>query len=129
MPDWARTCAISIAAGRCALGVSALVAPHALRVWVGDLADEPGAVVLGRALGARDVAIGVPTLVALVRDDADLAALLVAAGGLADLVDATASTLGWSGLPRRGRYAVLAASAGSAVVSALAARRLACRRH
>src|SRR5690348_1882163 len=61
-----RHAATAVAAGRVALGVAALARPSVpARPWVGASADELGARVFGRALGARDIALGLGALAAL----------------------------------------------------------------
>lgn len=58
-----RTVARAIAAGRVAFGVGMLVAPRAVgRAWVGDDGDRPGASALVRALGVRDLVLGLIAL-------------------------------------------------------------------
>ena len=55
-----------VAAGRVALGVTALAWPSVpARPWVGAAADDVAARVFGRALGARDLALGLGALAAL----------------------------------------------------------------
>src|SRR5947208_17161812 len=51
--------AVTVAAGRVALGLTALAWPAVpARPWVGASADDLAARVFGRALGARDLALG-----------------------------------------------------------------------
>lgn len=108
--------AAAIAAARTVLGVVTMARPSSASLWVGPV--PPGASVLARSLGARDVALGAGFLTAL-RNDGD-ARLWVAAGALSDLVD-TLSTLGrFRQLPRRWRFAALGASAVAAVAGAAA---------
>lgn len=58
-----RTVARAIGAGRVAFGVAMLVAPRAVgRAWVGDDGDRPGASALVRALGVRDLVLGLLAL-------------------------------------------------------------------
>ena len=60
-----RYSAAAVAVGRVGLGVAALVSPSVpARPWVGSSADELGAQVFGRALGARDLALGLGALAA-----------------------------------------------------------------
>lgn len=48
---------------RLGVGAALVVAPRwAARVWVGPGADGPGSLVLARAIGARDVALGLQIL-------------------------------------------------------------------
>ena len=65
MPQ-ARLCGIALGAGGVAIGVVALVRPDLMaRAWVGAVqAAGPAGVVLGRAAGGRDIALGVGALLA-----------------------------------------------------------------
>ena len=57
IPSLLRQGATAVAAGRVALGVTALAWPSVpARPWVGAGADNVAAQVFGRALGARDLA-------------------------------------------------------------------------
>ena len=106
-------------AARVALGVVALLAPRpAAAVWVGPVRG-PAVVVLGRALGGRDVALGLGTVVSALTGRS--VSPWVAAGGGADLVDAVATLLARSELPRGRRELVAVAAGGSALVALLLA--------
>ena len=112
----ARTLARCLAWGRLGLGVSALLAPTVpLRPWVGPDADRPTAKLLARALGGRDVALGLGAVLAL-RHEAPARGWLEA-GGLADGADVLGTLLAFRALPRRGRWLVLAAAAGGVAAS------------
>jgi hypothetical protein len=66
LPALLRRGAVVVAAGRVALGLTALAWPSVpARPWVGAAADDVAARVFGRALGARDVALGLGALAAL----------------------------------------------------------------
>ena len=66
IPALLRRGAVAVAAGRVALGLTALAWPSVpARPWVGAAADDLAARVFGRALGARDVALGLGALTAL----------------------------------------------------------------
>lgn len=108
-----------VAIGRVGLGVTALTFPRLpLRPWVGDRGDDEGALLLARALGSRDVALGLGALMALRHDEP--VAGWVGAGGLADAGDAFFTLLAFPRLPAAGRWAVLTAAAGGAVAAYLA---------
>jgi hypothetical protein len=112
----------AVAAGRVVLGVTALVWPSVpARPWVGAAADDVAARVFGRALGARDLALGLGALAALQGPAAGAgsARAWVAAGALSDALDVVASVKSWSELPRFTRWLV-AASAGGASLAGLA---------
>jgi len=94
-----------------AVGAALLVAPGMARVWVGEPAAEPGGKALTRALGARDLALGVGLLRA-VRGGGDVGPWL-GAGMLADGADLAATLLAWDRLPGVGRVGVTAAAASS----------------
>lgn len=127
-PRLSRRCARWLAAGRVALGVAAVLRPELpARPWVG--AKEAGGAagaVLGRALGGRDISLGLGALLAL-RDDAlgddraaGPAASWVAGGALADGVDVLATLVSWQTLPPGGRVAVTTVAGSAAILGALA---------
>jgi hypothetical protein len=67
---WLRRGATAVAASRVGIGFVALGAPLAVsRSWVGRSGDGPPGVVLGRALGSRDLALGLGALIALRRQE------------------------------------------------------------
>ncbi len=119
----ARRLALGVAAARIGLGVVAAVAPTVVaRPWIGEEAHGPGAKVLGRALGGRDLALGLGPVLAA-RRGAPFRGWVEAAV-LADLVDTGATLVAFRRLPRRSRWLVLASAAGAAVAGGLAARSL-----
>lgn len=123
----ARPLAMAIAVGRTALGVAAITTPdRPLRPWVGSLADDRRAIALARALGGRDIGLGVAALYELRNPDRDSsgAKTIVALGGLADAVDVAATLLAFGALPKKSRWLILAAAGGSAIASAASARQL-----
>lgn len=86
----------SLAAGRALVGIVLVALPAAAtRPWLGgSSAEDPGRQVAVRGLGARDVVLGVGTLVAL-RDGGDVrrAARWLEAGVVADLADAASTAV------------------------------------
>lgn len=113
--------ATAVAAGRVALGVTALAWPSVpARPWVGGSADDVAARVLGRALGARDLALGLGALAAL-PGPAGPAQAWLAAGALSDALDVVASLLAWRELPRFTRWLVAASAGGAALAGAAGA--------
>jgi hypothetical protein len=150
-PALLRRGAAAVAAGRVALGLTALVWPSVpARPWVGASADELAARVFGRALGARDVALGLGALAALrhpaavprspravgearpllaaaepgsprVVDEAWAARAWMAAGALSDALDVAASLAAWRELPRTGRWLVAVSAGGAALAGAAGA--------
>ena len=114
----------AVAAGRVALGLAALAWPSVpARPWVGAAADDLAARVFGRALGARDLALGLGALTALQRPAADpgSACAWVAAGALSDALDVAASLSAWRELPRGSRWLVVASAGGAALAGAAGA--------
>ncbi len=127
---WLRRGTRAVAAGRVVLGVTALARPAVpARPWVGEKASGGvAAKVFGRALGARDLALGLGALAALDGPAADpsSASLWVAAGALSDALDVAVSAASWRELPRLTRWLVVASASGAAVIGtagAIAVRR------
>jgi hypothetical protein len=121
VPALLRRGALGVAAGRVALGLTALAWPAVpSRPWVGAGADDLTARVFGRALGGRDVALGLGAVAALARADAEpgAARAWVAAGALSDALDVAASLASWRELPKVGRLLVVASAAGAALAGA-----------
>lgn len=117
-PRVLRGAAVGLATGRAVLGVAAIAAPGLpARPWVGRHSTLPTAHVLARALGARDLVLGVGALRALATPGESMAPWL-AAGGLADAVDAAATFRAWSSLPPCGRWVVAGAATTGAVGTA-----------
>ena len=126
-----RHAATVVAAGRVALGVAALARPSVpARPWVGASADELGARVFGRALGARDIALGLGALAALriapagsagAQAAGAQAGAWVAAGALSDALDVAITAAAWPELPRITRWLVAASAGGAAVAGAAGA--------
>jgi hypothetical protein len=116
-----RYAAVAVAAGRVGLGLAALARPSVPgRPWVGASAEELGAQVFGRALGARDLALGLGALTAARNPSAGsrAAAAWYAAGALSDALDAAVTVAAWPRLPRATRWLIAAAAAGAAVAGA-----------
>lgn len=122
--------ATAVAAGRVLLGVAALARPSVpARPWVGASADDLAAQVFGRALGARDIALGLGALAALrqsrpagsgparTRSASAAACAWLAAGALSDGLDATVTVAAWRRLPRT-RWLIAASAGGAALVGA-----------
>ena len=116
--------AVVVAAGRAALGLTALAWPAVpARPWVGAAADDLAVRVFGRALGARDLALGLGALAALQHpaDHPGSARAWVAAGALSDALDVAASARSLRDLPRHGRWLVAASAGGAALIGAAGA--------
>ena len=121
IPGLLRRGVLAVAVGRVAIGVTALAWPAApSRPWVGAAADDLAARVFGRALGARDLALGLGALAALQGQDGSAPAW-VAAGALSDTLDVAASLASWRELPRIGRWLVAGSAAAAALTGAAGA--------
>ncbi len=114
----------SLAVGRVAVGLALVLVPSlAARGWAGDEASRPATKVFLRALGIRDLALGVGTLRALERGEDPVP--WARYGAAADGVDAAATLVGYRSLAPRGRFAVLLLAAAAAAGGAVAAEQLA----
>jgi len=116
-----RYAANAAAVARVAVGVAALAWPSVpARPWVGTSADELTAEVLGRALGARDLALGLGTLAAIRKAPAGPwpAGALYAAGALSDTLDVAITVAAWPRLPKITRWLVAGSAAGAAIAGA-----------
>jgi hypothetical protein len=118
-PAW--LVAAGIAGARVLLGVVALCRPNLpARMWVADDDARRRAVqLLARALGGRDLALGLGALVALA--GCGPAAPWVAAGGLADAGDVAATVAAWRHLPPSRRRLVTLIAGGALAGAVLAA--------
>jgi len=119
-----RRAATAVAVGRVALGATALAWPSVpARPWVGAAADDVAARVFGRALGGRDLALGLGALVALQGPEAQAgsARAWLAAGALSDALDVAATVSSWPDLPRVTRWLVAASAGGAALAGAAGA--------
>lgn len=119
----ARDLALSNARGRMAIGAALVLAPRlAGPMWIGDAADSRAVKVLARAFGARDLALGLGTAVALDRGGPVRGWLEGAA--LADAVDFVATLVAGDSIPRGARRGVLLIAGASLVTCAALARAL-----
>jgi hypothetical protein len=90
---------------RTGIGAALVVMPGvAGRIWIGPGAASPGAKVLARAVGARDLVLGLRTLET--SGDRERAALWLHLGFLADAADVAAAVLAWRQLSPFRRLAV-----------------------
>jgi hypothetical protein len=133
-PDRLNHAAMALAAARTAMGVAALAAPSLIwRPWVGEARGVP-ARVLGRALGGRDLALGLGALAALravppasaaagtsADASARTAGVWVGFGAFADSLDLVTTTATWNELPAVGRWLIATSAGGAAALGAVAA--------
>jgi hypothetical protein len=110
-----------ISFARFLFGVAFIARPNLMdRAWVGKQARLPGAQLLARAVGARDLALGLGGLQALPRNDGSARPWLGAAA-LCDAVDFGATWTAGRGIPRQARTGVLAIAGVFSLLSAMAA--------
>ena len=119
-----RHAATAVAAARVGLGLAALARPSVpARPWVGPSADELSVQVFGRALGARDLALGLGAIAAARQapSAARAGAAWYAAGALSDALDLAVTAAAWDRLPRTTRWLVAASAGGAAIAGAAGA--------
>jgi hypothetical protein len=103
---------------RCLIGVVAILRPRlAAAPWVGgEEARRVSSRVLGRALGGRDLMLGVGALTASTTKGLARATAL---GAIADGIDYLTTLRDFKRLPRLGRYAVAISTLAGALTGAL----------
>jgi hypothetical protein len=117
-----RILAAVISFGRLVFGVAFITKPQLMeRAWIGKQARLPGAQLLARAVGSRDLVLGLCGLQALARDDDSATRSWLAAGSVCDAVDFGATLAAGRGIPRDTRKGVLVVAAVTSVLSAIAA--------
>jgi hypothetical protein len=116
-----RILAVLISLGRFVIGAAFIAEPKLMdRAWIGKQARLPGAQLLARAVGARDLALGLGGLQALRRNDGSARPWLAAAA-VCDAVDFGATWAAGRGIPRQARSGVLAIAGAFSLLSAIAA--------
>ena len=119
----ARAVALVIAAGRIVIGAALLLVPGRVATrWIGPPGAERGAQVLTVATGARDLADGAGTAIAL--RSGSSARTWVLAGGFADVADLAATVRFRDALPKPAAIGVATLTVIGAAGSAFAASRL-----
>ena len=88
--------------------------------WIGKQARLPGAQVLSRAVGARDLALGLGGVQAAVRNDGS-ARQWMGAAAICDAVDFGATYAAGRKIPRSARASVLGIAAAGTLLSLIAA--------
>ncbi len=112
----ARTTAMLIAGGRVAFGIALLARPAAIgRTWIGPDAESPGGRAAVRAVGVRDLILGLGALVAAGR--AAPVRGWVEAGAAADIGDVLITLSDFGDMPPLGRWVTLVMAGGSALAS------------
>ena len=116
-----RILAALISIGRFVFGVAFIAEPTLMdRAWIGKQARVPGAQLLARAVGARDLVLGLGGLQALTRDDGSARPWL-GAGAICDAIDFGATWAAGRTIPRQARRGVLAIAAVFSLLSTVAA--------
>ncbi|HEU0025410.1 MAG TPA: hypothetical protein VFQ12_12300 [Thermoleophilaceae bacterium] len=116
-----RILGVLISSGRFLVGVAFIAEPKLMdRAWIGKQARLPGAQLLARAVGARDLVLGLGGLQALTRNDGSARPWLAAAAAC-DAVDFGATWTAGRGIPRQARSSVLAIAGVFSLLSAIAA--------
>jgi hypothetical protein len=116
-----RILAALISVGRFVFGVAFIAQPKVMdQAWIGKQARLPGAQLLSRAVGARDLVLGLGGVQAVARDDGSARPWLGAAA-ICDAVDFGATWAAGRGIPAEPRRNVLVIAAVFSVLSAIAA--------
>jgi hypothetical protein len=116
-----RNLARLISLGRVLFGIAFIARPEIMeRAWIGKQARLPGAQVLARGVGARDLVVGLGGVQAVARDDGS-ARQWLAAAAICDVVDFGATLAAGRGIPREARNGVLGIAGVFALLSAIAA--------
>lgn len=115
---FAKVLAGGLAANRIAFGLVYLLRPQqAQGSWIGQAARRPGAQVMTRSQGIRDVALGAGALWALVRGETPEARVWLVGHGVSDLVDLIATWVARDHLPERQARMAMAIAGGSTLVA------------
>jgi hypothetical protein len=116
------TVALVLAAGRCAVGISGLLAPRlVIRFFLGRQQTSPALVLLARLTSIRDLLLGVATLDALRQSGS--ARRLLWIGALVDATDGALTLVAHPTVPTRTRRIVAAIAWSSAATAVWQARR------
>jgi len=104
---------VGLALGRVAIGAALVASPRSKigTGWVGGDAERPSVSLLMRAVGARDVALGLGTLAAL-RQGGALRPWLIGAS-LADATDLVATLGAGKAVPAQGRAGIALLASGA----------------
>jgi hypothetical protein len=110
-----------ISFGRFVIGAAFIAQPRLMeRAWIGKQARVPGAQVLARAVGARDLVVGLGGVQSVARGDGSARPWLAAAA-VCDAVDFGATFAAGRRIPKEPRNGVLAIASVFTVLSAVCA--------
>jgi len=111
-----RQVAVWYSLGRAGFGAVAMAAPGMARVWIGpDEARRPLMKMIVRAFGARDLALGVGSYLALSDEKSDAAKTWLQLSAVSDATDAVATLLAARHLSKRRVATALTAAVTGAV--------------
>ena len=122
--DVAKTLAVALALNRTAFGLNYLLRPEQARAtWIGRAARKPGAQVIIRSQGVRDVMLGLGALRAVVRGDARELRAWMTSHAACDLTDLVVTWAARDRLPSaQARLAMGVAAASTAIAGTAVAR-------
>jgi hypothetical protein len=119
----ARALALAIAVARIVIGAALMLVPGRVASrWIGPSGEDPGAQLVTVATGARDLAVGAGTALAL--RTGSPARTWVLAGAFADVADLAATIRYRDALPKPAMIGVAALTVVGAAASVFAAGRL-----
>jgi hypothetical protein len=120
--DTARTLATALGINRALFGVNYVLRPDQARSsWIGRVATKPGARVMTRSQGARDVALGGGALRAVMRGSAPELRAWMVAHTVSDLTDLVATWAARDELPARQARLAMTIAGVSVLVGGVAA--------
>lgn len=120
--DASKALATGLSISRALFGATYLVRPQQARSnWIGRAAREPGAQVMIRSQGIRDVALGAGALAAVARGDSPELRRWMMAHIAADLADLVVTWAARDDLPTRRSRLAMAVAAISTIVGGAAA--------
>ena len=102
-----------LSTGRIAIGIALIVAPGRIATaWTGEPNPSPGMKHVARSMGARDVALGLGTLVAL--DRSKSVSRWLEAQAFSDAADCLGTLIAFKHMPRFKRWGYLILEGGAA---------------
>jgi Domain of unknown function (DUF4267) len=119
--DAAKTLAVVLALNRTAFGLNYLFRPEQARAsWIGRAARKPGAQVMIRSQGVRDVTLGLGALRTVVRGDAQELRAWMTGHAACDLADLVVTWTARNRLPRKQVRLAMAVAAASTAIAGTA---------
>jgi Domain of unknown function (DUF4267) len=123
--DAARTLAVALAVNRTAFGMNYLLRPEQARTsWVGRAAGKPGAQVMIRSQGVRDVTLGLGALRTVARGDPRELRAWMTGHAACDLTDLVVTWAARDRLPSRQARLAMSVAAASAAIALTAVARI-----